>query len=101
MDNNRQIVKIVQSIVKIDADNSNSESRRLKPDEFYGLKKSLFLATGSNIVLEINLFPEQCCSSDSIEVVKYIVYEEGALSAQKLPKLFWVEIDNYAVLWVA
>ena len=98
MDNNRQIVKIVQSIVKIDADNSNSEARKLKPDEFYGLKNSLFLATGSNIVLEINLFPEQGCSNGSIEVVKYIVYEEGALSPPKPPKPFWVEIDSYAAL---
>ena len=84
MKNNRWIVKLVKLIVNIEANNSNYESRRLKPDAFYELKNSLFLETGVKVVLEINICPQQGFSNFSTGVAKIFCMKKDPHLRQNL-----------------
>ena len=96
IENKERILRLSKPIVRIGANNSCKESRKIRADKFYGLKNLLFLAVGAKVVLEYNLCPELGLSNGCTGIVKEIVYGETvAERPPALPKYCWVYIDEY------
>jgi ATP-dependent DNA helicase PIF1 len=94
-ENEKRLKALNKPIVRIDAENSNSNAKKTSSERFHGLRNVLYLAVSAKVVLESNICPEVGLANGSTGTIKDIVYDDDKL-APNLPAYCWVEMDDYS-----